>query len=251
MPATHQPPTPVAATTSPTVRHRTVISRTPAPARRAALSLLYALLLVALVARAFFLLWEPPFTGAVDYDAVAPLGESFWAMNIYVGGPSFAVTWVALAIFVALLARGRSTAVTLAGAVLIGLGGTVFALVITAEVLPFAYAADTDIFAEAQGRALFTALNANLDLLVPVIIGTQAVVALGVLVALLVALLTRALPRWLCVTGLIYLVAFAVLPYDELPRGVLIASDLLQALLVAGIGWFGLRAGLAGHPPRL
>lgn len=218
------------------------LTRSP---RRVALVLLFALVSAALVARTVFLLWEPPFTGALDFDVIAALGASYWLMQIYVGGPAFAMTWIGLAIFIALLARGRSTAVTLVSAVLTGVGGLIFALVITAEGLPFAYAADPATFSDAEGRAAFDALNANLGLLAPTIIGTQLSVAAGVLIALVVALVTRALPRWFAIAGLVYLVAYLALPLELFPRGVLVASDIVQSLLVLAIAWFSLRAALS------
>lgn len=237
--------TQASAPTAPVVS-RSAASRTSAAAfpRRAALQLLFAILVVALVARTIFLIWEPPFTGALDYDTIAGLGPSYWLMNQFVGTPAFALTWVCLALFVALLARGRSAAVTFASALLIGLGGLLFALVVNAEVLPFTYAADPATFPGAEGRALFDTFN-GVGLLVPAIVGTQLVVAAGVLLALVVAVVTRALPRWFAIAGLVYVVAYIALPFELMPRGALIASDVLQSILVAGIGWFSLRAALA------
>ena len=220
--------------------------RTPAPEhRRRALVALFVLLLAALIARAVFLIWEPPFDGSLDYDAIAPLGESYWAMNLYVGGPAFAVVWTAAAIFIALLARGRSGVVTLGAAVLTWLSGTVFALVVTAEVLPFALAADGALFDEAAGRQLFDTFNASLGLLLPAILGSQLGVAVGILVFLVTAIATKVLPRWFSIAGVAYIVLFFALPFEQLGRGAVIAADLLQAVLIAGIGWFGLRAFMA------
>lgn len=212
----------------------------PASARRSAAIALFALLLVALVARTVFLIWEPPFDGALHLDEIAPLGDAYWAMNLYVGGPAFAVSWVATAIFIVLLARGRAAGATIAAGFLVGLAGILFALVVTAEVLPFVFALES-----ADAASLFDAFNAQLGMLLPAIVGTQIGVAVGVLVFLVVALVTRAVPRWFAIAGLVYLVLFAVLPFELLGRPVLVASDLVQTLLVAGIGGFGLRAALA------
>ncbi|SDH29901.1 hypothetical protein [Agrococcus jejuensis] len=214
------------------------------PATLAAV-VVFALLVVALVARTAFLLWEPPFDGAVHYDAVAPLGDAYWGMNLLVGGPSFAISWVAVAILAARLAHGRSALVTIAASVVIGVGGILFALVVTAEVLPFALAANPEVLSEAEGRAAFDVLNAHLDVVAPGIVGSQAAVAVGMLVLLVVSLVTRALPRWLAIAGLAYLVVFAAVPFELLPRAATIASDLVQTLLVASIGWCGLRATVA------
>lgn len=222
----------------------------PAPTRSTPIVLLFALLMIALVARTVFLLWEPPFEGTVDYDAIAPLGGAYWTMHLYLGGPAFAVTWVGFAVFVTFLARGRSAIATLAASVAIGLGGIVFALVVTAESLPFAFAADTTVFREDTGRAIFDALNGNLALLAPPILGSQFVIAGGVLIVLVVALVTRAMPRWFSIAGLAFLVAFVALPLETFPRGAVIAVDLVQTVLVGGISWFGLKAALRREAER-
>ena len=188
-----------------------------------------------------FLIWEPPFTGTVEYDTIAPLGSASWAMRIYLSGPAFAVAWVAFAIFVTFLARRRSVIVTLAASVAIGLGGLVFALVTTAEALPFASAADSAVLPEASGRAAFDTLNSNLGMLTPPILGSQAVIAAGVLIVLIVALVTRMMPRWFSISSLVSLVVFLALPIGEFGRGAVVA-DLIQSVLVGGISWFGMRA---------
>jgi hypothetical protein len=233
---------PMTATTTPLDTRST--SRSP---QHAAAVAVLVLLVVALVGRTVFLLWEPPFDGAIRYDDVAPLGDAYWTMHIALGGPAFAITWVATAILTSRLARGRSAGVTIAGAMLTGFGGIVFALVVTAEVLPFAYAADPAVLTEAEGRALFVVLNEHIGRVVPWIVGSQAAVAAGVLVVLITSLATRALPRGLAVAGLAYLVVFAVVPLDALPRAVVVISDLLQSAIVLGLGWYGFRAGRAGR----
>ncbi len=211
---------------------------------RIALVGLFILLLVSLAGRTFFAFWEPPFDGTIRFDDVKSLGGAYWPMNLYLGGPGYAVSWVAFAIFIALLARGRSGALNLIGALLAGVGGIVFAIVITAEVLPFAYAADPVVMPEAEGRALFETLNEHLDMLIPAIIGSQAAIALGVLLALVGTLIARAVPRWLSITGIVYIVIFVALPAEQLGRAVNMIGYLLQVALVAALSWFSLRAAL-------
>ncbi|GAA1749000.1 hypothetical protein [Luedemannella helvata] len=202
------------------------------------------LLLVSLAGRTFFAFWEPPFDGTIRFDDVTSLGGAYWPMNLYLGGPGYAVSWVAFAIFIALLARGRGGALNLIGAFLAGVGGIVFALTITAEVLPFAYAADPAVMPEADGRALFETLNAHLDMLIPAIIGTQVAIAIGVLLALVGTLISRAVPRWLSISGIVYIIIFVALPAEQLGRAVNMIGYLLQVALVAALSWFGLRAAL-------
>ncbi|WP_144721357.1 hypothetical protein [Agrococcus jejuensis] len=237
------------ASTSPVVDVAARRSTSPHPHALAA-AVVLGLLAVALVARTAFLLWEPPFDGSMHYDAVAPLRGTYWGMHLLVGGPSFAITWVAVAILAARLARGRSAIVTIAASVVIAVGGILFALVVTAEALPFALAADPAVLSEADGRAAFDLLNAHLDVVAPGIVGSQAAVALGMLVLLVTSLVTRALPRWLAIAGLASLAVFAAVPFELLPRAATIASDLVQTLLVAGIGWCGLRAPAQPAPRR-
>ncbi|MBP2708000.1 hypothetical protein JOL79_29895 [Microbispora sp. RL4-1S] len=106
----------------------------------------------------------------------------------------------------------------LIGALLSGLGGILFALTITAEVLPFAYAADPAVLPETEGRKLFDLLNAHQSLLVPAIVGTQIAIAVGVLVALIGTLLSRTMPRWLSIVGILYIIVFVGLPAEMLGR---------------------------------
>ncbi|MFI6735470.1 hypothetical protein ACIBI9_21295 [Nonomuraea sp. NPDC050451] len=70
-----------------------------------------------------------------------------------------------------------------------GVGMILFALTITADTLPFAYAADPAILPEPQ---LFDILNAHL---VPAIAGTQIAISAAMLVALIGTLLSKAMPR--------------------------------------------------------
>lgn len=212
--------------------------------RRVALVGLFVLLLVSLAARTGFAFWEPPFDGTVRYDDVRALGGAYWPMNLYLGGPGHAVSWVTAAIFIALLAHGRGRVLNLLGAVPIGVGGILFALVITAEALPFAYAADPAVLPEPEGRELFDLLNAHLDLLVPAIIGSQLAIAAGVLAALIGTLLSKTMPRWLSIAGVTYVVVFVALPTGTSGPVAAAIGYLLQVALVAAIGWFGLRAAL-------
>ena len=209
--------------------------------RRAALVALFVLLLVSLAGRTLFMLWEPPFDGAIHYDDVRELGAAYWPMNLYLGGPAYAVSWTAAAVFIVALARGRAGVLNLVGAFLAGLGAVVFALAITAEVLPFAYAADPAVLAEPEGRALFDTFNDQLDGLLPAILGSQLAIVLGMVLALVGILIGRTMPRPLVIAALVYVVAFVLVPQDA-GRAVVVVSYLVQVALVAAIGWYGLRA---------
>ncbi|MEU6024432.1 hypothetical protein [Micromonospora sp. NPDC047134] len=169
-------------------------------------------------------------------------------MSLYLGGPAYAVSWIAAAVFIVRLAKGRAGVLNLIGAFLVGLGGVVFALAITAEVLPFAYAADPAVLAEPQGRALFEVLNDRLDWVIPAIIGSQLAIVVGMVLALVGALIARTMPRPVVVAALVYAVIFVVLPLAEFGRAVVIIDYLLQVSLVAAIGWYGLRAAADDRP---
>ncbi|UNX53501.1 hypothetical protein MF406_10880 [Georgenia sp. TF02-10] len=210
-------------------------------AMRAALIALFVVLLVALTARTIATTLEPPFDGSLSYDDVQLLGETYWPLNLYLNGPGYAVSWVATAIFLVLLARGRTAPVTVAAGFLAGTAGILFALVVTAEALPFALAL-TD--PEPDARARFDMLNEGIHVLVPTIIATQLAIAVAMLAALVCAFLSRALPRWVVVVGVVYIVVFVGLPVDALGRWAVIASYLLQVALVVCVGWFGLKEGL-------
>ncbi|MER7283073.1 hypothetical protein ABT369_52460 [Dactylosporangium sp. NPDC000244] len=212
--------------------------------RRAALVGLFVLLLVSLAGRVVFTFWEPPFDGTIRYDDVRGLGGAYWPMNLYLGGPAYAVSWVATAVFMVLLARGRAGILNLVGAPLVGVGGIVFALVITAEVLPFAYAADPAVLPEAEGRALTAAFNGQLGTLVPAIVGTQVAVVAGMLLGLVGALVGRTMPRPVAIAALAYAVLFVVLPLESFGRVAAAVDYLVQVALVGAVGWYGLAAAL-------
>jgi hypothetical protein len=203
---------------------------------------LFALLVASLLGRLVFTLWEPPFDGTIRFDDVRELGDAYWPMNLYLGGPSYAVSFVATAVFLVLLGRGKGSLLTLVGGLLVGLGGLVFSLVITAEVLPFAYAADPGVLPEAEGRALTDTLNDQLDLLLPAILGTTAVIALGAVLGLVGVLLSRTTPRWFPLTALALALLSQLLPLagpGSLPA---VVGYVLELLALAGIGWFALAA---------
>ena len=89
-----------------------VTHRSPAGAA----GVLLALLVVALAGRLVFALWEPPFDGSVRYDDVRGLGGAYWPVNLFLGGPAYAVSFVATALSLVLLGRGRGAPWALAGA---------------------------------------------------------------------------------------------------------------------------------------
>lgn len=216
----------------------TVTTTTPP---RGLLPGLYGVLLLSLLGRVVFTAWEPPVLDGVRYDDV---GAAYWPMNLYLGGPSYLLSFLGTAAFVLLLATGRSAAVTRAAAALIALGGVLFSLAITAEALPFAYAADRAVLPEPDGRALVDALNADLGRVTPAIVAGSLAVALGVLATLAAGWLTGALPRPFVAAGVLYLVAFLALPPDALPRPAALAFYIVEVALLAALGWFGLRRGV-------
>lgn len=205
------------------------MTSTVAATRSRTLPVLFAVLLVALVARFAFLAWEPRFPLRAE-----DLTAAYWPANLFVGGPAFLLTFLCTALFLAVLARG---VVGRIAGVLVAVGGVLFSLVIVAEALPYAYALGDPAEVERVNRAA--------EALFPTIMATQVAIGLGVAVGLVGTLLGRTAPRWFPVVGLLYLVAFFALPFDlGLP------GEILQTALLAGIGWFALRAATAQPGPR-
>jgi len=206
------------------------------PSLRRAAVLLFVLLVVTQVGVVVFTVWEPAFDGRIDYQQTVDLGGAYWPMNVLLGGPAYAIGFVVSAIFLAVLAEGSRLGQ--AGAVLLGLAGIVFALVITAEVLPFVWAADPDVVSPATGRELFESFNDELDRFVPYVVGSMAGIALGILVAVLGATLVGGLPK--CVLGLVTLLLVATF---AAPMGSALALGigLLERAMWVGLGWLGLR----------
>ena len=205
------------------------------------LTALFGLVLVALVARFAFLAWEPPFDpeNGLRYDDLRAVAGLYWPANLYVGGPAFLVTWLGTAAFLAIL--GRSRVLALIGSVLVAAGGIVFSFVIVAEALPYAYAVDPGLVDELAGRALVDTINRGSAGLFPTIVGTQIVIGFGVTLGLICVLVVRSTPRWFPIVGLAYVVAFFALPLDQLGSGAVLVSEIVQAAVLAGIGWFALQ----------
>ncbi|RYB91810.1 hypothetical protein EUA93_16890 [Nocardioides oleivorans] len=199
----------------------------------------FALLVLSQVAVVAFTLWEPPFDGEIRFDDIAPIRTAYWPMNVLLGGPAYAVGTVAATVFLAVLGAGRGVVLALVGCVLHLLGGLVFALVITAEALPFAWAADPTVVDQAQGRALFAAYDDHLDAFVPYVLGSMALVALGVLVAVVGAAVSGGLRWWVPALVLALVVAQFALPFDH---PLVPALSLVQRAVWVYLGWAGLRA---------
>lgn len=210
-------------------------SSAPAGRRRAA-TLLLTLLVLAAVGLTVFQWWEPPFTGAIDFDTTVGLGDSYWAMNVLLGGPAFAVTFVVAAVFLAVLGDLRWPAL-LAGTAL-ALAGIVFALVITAETLPFIWAADPAVVDAGTGRSVTDAFNAGLPGFAGWITGSTAVITVAVLAALIWAAVVRGLPWWVVALGVAVVVAGFLLPTTP---PVVAGLSLVERVLWVLLGWFGYR----------
>jgi hypothetical protein len=210
-------------------------SRSLLPAARTT----FALLVLSQLAVVAFMLWEPPFDGQIRFDDIAPIHDSYWPMNVLLGGPAYALGAVTSTVLLALLSPGRGRVLTLVGSVLNLVGGLVFALVITAESLPFAWAADPALVQEEQGRALFAAYNDHFDAFLPYILGSMALVALGVLVAVVGAAASRAVRWWVPAVVLAMVVAQFTLPFDH---ALVPALSLAERAMWVYLGWCGLRA---------
>lgn len=208
---------------------RTAIAR---PLRRRAVTVLLVVLLISLLGRLVFAAWEGPFDGALSFADVTRPG--YWPLHIYLAGPAYALSFICTALMLVLLTRASWAGI--AAALLVASGGLVFALVITAEALPFVTATDPGVVPEGRGRLLVAALNTRLDLLGPTIAGSSALIALGSVLGLVAVWVARTTPRWFPPAALAVAVVSQVAP---LVAPVMIGY-LLQLVVLAGIGWFGL-----------
>lgn len=203
--------------------------------RPAALTL-FGLLVASQIAITVFAWWEPAFDGTIRYDDIAPISDAYWPMNALLGGPGYALGTITTTVFLAVL--GLGSRLNLLGCVLYLLAGVVFALVITAEVLPFAWAADTSIIGEQPGRELFAQYNEHFDAFLPYILGSMALTALGALLAVVGAARCGTLAWWVPALALLIVVALFALPLGS-PLAVVV--DLAQRALWIYIGLQGLR----------
>lgn len=215
------------------------VTTAPQRSRRPAALVLFALLVTSQVAIVVFSLWEPPFDGTIRFDEIAPISGAYWPMNVLLGGPGYALGTIAASVFLAVLGAGRGNTLALVSTTLHLLAGVVFALVITAEVLPFAWATGPSIVSEAQGRALFEAYNGNFDAFLPYILGSMAGVALGALMAVTGAAISGGLSWWVPAVTVALIVALFALPLGN-PLGDALGYG--QRALWIFIGRRGLRA---------
>lgn len=207
-------------------------------------TLAFVILLIALIARLVFAIWER-YDGTPTYDEIAALGEAYWPMNVLVFGPAWALGFFAQGILAWRLADGRGRLTTFVGACLLVVGGVLFALVATAHALPYDWAANHGILAADLGRVVVDEFSGSgTVLLLPYILGAQALIALGALVTAIGAWVSRTVPVWLVGAVGVLLVAFFVVP-RELGSAVDWLLSSLQLAMWAVLGWFGWRRGRA------
>ncbi len=215
----------------------TTTSGSPVPvARRRVATLLLTLLVLSAIGLTVFQWWEPPFTGEIEFDTTVGLGAGYWAMNLLLGGPAFAVTFVVAAVFLAVLGDLRWPALLAATA--LALAGLVFALVITAETLPFIWAADPAVVDPGIGRSVTDAFNAGLPGYAVWIGGTTAAITVAVLAAMIWAAVVRGLPWWVVALGVTVVAAGFLLPATP---PVVVGLSLVERVLWVLLGWFGYR----------
>lgn len=207
---------------------------------RLPVNIAFVTLLIALVARQVFALWEH-YDGSTDFDELRSFGTAYWPMNLFVFGPAFAIGFFAQGVLIWRLARERGRILTVLGASLVIVGGTLFALVGTAHALPYAWAADPGILEESLGRAVVDAFTrGGTAMLVPYIVGTQAVIALGALASSLGGWLSGTVPVWYLITTIVVVIAFFALPTAPGDLGDALLS-FVQLVLWGVLGWFGWR----------
>jgi hypothetical protein len=213
---------------------------TTAPSRTP-FTVLFAVLLITLIARQVFAIWEQ-YDGSMSYDELRGFGDAFWPMNLLVFGPGFAIGFVAQAILVWQLGRGRGRIITWIGAALVLIGGVLFALVATAHALPFDWAANHGILDDETGVRVVEAFNSSgTPLLVPYIVGSQALIGLGALAATCGARASGTIPTWMLIATVVFLIAFFLVPTTPGSAVEMILS-FGQMTLWGALGWFGWRA---------
>lgn len=231
-------------------------------ARRVSLIVLFIVFMLGVLASAVFVIWKffyftPPsgLEVAADvvnsYDFLRNLRENsvFPAATLYIGAPGYAISGVGIALFIALLGTANKWwRLSLVGAVLAGVAGIIFPLFVVAEVFPWSYAVDTNVFPEARGREVFEAIHENVNNIVPIaqtILSSLIVSWVGILLGLIAALLGRSAPRWFLFAAFGYIIIFVVLPTSQVAGPIVqLIGELLNTALSVGIGWFGLRAAL-------
>ena len=225
---THLDPSAVDPAAGPSARAAHAV---PGPSGR---SLAAALLVVGLLGTAgerTLTFWHPLLDadGRFPYDRLVEIRSTWWAMHFF-GGVCVTLLSVAVGLAAVVVCRGRGRAWAATSAVLLGLGGSLFASGLAAEGASMAYGASTGIAGQQVVDRIYTAPGWYLS----GIASGGALQALGTLCLCVALWRARAVPRWVVGVLLVGLVVGGVWPFGLLAAAVstLLTNVPLLALVV-------------------
>jgi hypothetical protein len=199
----------------------------------------FGVLIIATLVERALTLWHPDFPAddTFDYDAVAPIRDTWWALH-FLGGIAVIMQAVAFVVAVFLLVQTRGSRWALGGATIYVLGAAAFGAGIAAEGVAFAYATDPAAIPVAQGSQLLNFMGEHSGLYLAGILPGLALTALGT-VALCIALLrARTIPKVIMLvllagTAIQLILAFGVVAF--------LISTVTITLPMLAIGWYATR----------
>lgn len=213
--------------------------------RRPALTAVAVVLVVAVLARAAFLVWHPPLDQHVyDVADVRAHGPGTWLlMHALVGGPGVALSLAGLAVLVGAACPGRGSVLATAGGLLASLGGLAFCVAVGAEGIAWWYAtADGVLAPEAQEAAMRAFAAHPLPVDAPALAGSLAG-ALGVVLLALALWRARVVAWWLAAAP-VALAALSALPV-ALPAAAAWALASAEVVVLLALGLSALRSALS------
>lgn len=219
----------------------TASGRTPVPSvtvgtSRARIAIVAVALAGGALAAAAALLWHPwPERNDLSYASFAGVRDAAWA-GLVLDGIGTAAAGVALGLAVCLLAPTRGAAWANVGAVLVAIGGMLFATAIVGYATFGWYATATDAIPAEAGASLMSYAEENFDRVGALQVPGFLLLTIGTLVLMVALWRCRAVPRWLPVTiAVLTVVAFVGLGGRVLD--VLQAAQLASFALVAWHLW--------------
>jgi hypothetical protein len=180
--------------------------------------------------------WHPdPASGdAFTYQQLAPIREAWWAFHMF-GGLGTAVSVIAAALAVCMLARTRGAVWATAAAAVATTGALLFGAGAAGEATIFPYATDPAALPPGSGTTLVGYVNTHPDLYVTVLLPGLVLMGIGSVLMSVALWRAHAVPYWIPIV----FVAGTVIGFLGPSFGILgVLCGLPSTVALVAIGWY-------------